>query len=387
MWTPFLRVTSTYPGKDIGEVWAPDIVDHPPSDRMVGDLPRVIPQLMATNADDFVRVGEMIIEKSTNSAIRERPFWVDLNCGCPSPVVVGGRAGSSLLQNPEFLRDFITSAVARLGANKISIKMRVGYDEASEFPDILDALSGLALAQVAVHGRTRPERYLGRSRLGMIQQAAIDLSHVPVVGSGDICDFKSAQHAISVAPAASSWIVGRGALRNPWIFLELRQGDPVGISLDTLRHSFLAFALLHDLYWHHPVRLLRLWRDGVFHSSRICGNDPQRWAFITEQLQSTLVAPGVALIPSRRSVSRTKMLWNYFRSSLPVPVRDGTLLRAGTIADLFAGIDSIWRDLGRAEILLAHDPGWDWVYNGSGKSKASGGMEFGSAAGNKSGNV
>ncbi len=354
LWTPFLRVTDTFPGREIPLLYCPEIRGGSPV--------RVIPQVMATNAGDFVRAAELILKSHDSRETKVDPFWVDLNCGCPSPVVVGGRAGSALLQVPDSMAAILDEGIARLGAGRISVKIRTGFVSTYEFPGILKSLRGKKLALVAVHGRTRPDRYLGRARHDLIQMAAETLAEVPVVGSGDICDLTTARGALVAAPGAASWIVGRGALRNPWIFTELRSETPVTISVQTITAAIQTFAWLHELYWNEGPRLHRLWNDGMFEGS--AGTDPDQWHRLLERISVRGTSPG------RRACARTKMIWNYFRSSLPQGMRDGQVLRAVKLEDLVGAIESLARDVQQTEFKAVYDPSWDWVYNGGGRAGA-----------------
>lgn len=342
MWTPFLRVTDTFPGKEMPALWCPEST--------------VIPQLMATNAPDFARVAEQIL---TIGMPRGDSAFVDLNCGCPSPVVVGGRAGSALLEHPDALGAMLDDAIKRLGPGRISVKVRTGFASADEFPAIIEILRGLPLRQVTVHGRTRADRYLGRARYDLIELAARRLESIPVTGSGDICDIATANAAVFAAAGATRWIVGRGALRNPWIFEELRTGRPVTVPVETICRAIECFAWLHELYWNDADRLLRLWRDGVFEGR--AGVDPGRWAALVDKIHVRGAVPG------RRACSRTKMIWNYFRSSLPVHMRDGRVLRGNSVEALEQAIKGLAGDLQVTEFAAIYDSSWDWVYNGSGR--------------------
>ena len=351
LWTPFLRVTDTFPGRELPRLWCPELERGAQTD----SNPGVIPQLMATNADDFARVAEQVLATGGHE-------WEDLNCGCPSPVVVGGRAGSALLERPEELGEMLRVVLARLGPGRVSVKVRTGFASAGEFPAILDVLRELPLRQVAVHGRTRPDRYLGRARHDLIEMAARRLDGIPVTGSGDICDAATAKIARDAAPAARTWIVGRGALRNPWIFEELRTGNPVRIPLETITRAIECFAWLHELYWNDGERLTRLWRDGAFEASAGAGLDPGRWQALNERLAVRGAMPG------RRACARTKMIWNYFRSSLPPAMRDGRVLRGSTIEAILDAIVGLSRELQVNEFTAFYDQTWDWVYNGGGKA-------------------
>lgn len=360
LWTPFLRVTDSFPAGKLPVFFCPEL------DNTIKSGAPVIPQLMASNSGDFCRVAEIILnQKSVHARHSETANehslhdFVDLNCGCPSPLVVGGRAGSALLENSVLLNEFIESIVRRLGSGALSVKVRTGFHDAAEFPDILSALSGLSLAGLTVHGRTRRDRYSGHSRTDLIQLAADRMAPVRVTGSGDICDLATFRSTITRAPGASRWIVGRGALRNPWIFSELKSEEPVQIDIETILVAIQIFAMLHELYWNHGDILMRFWRDGVFDCEPGCSIE--RW----QKLQELLDVPEAT--PGRRACARTKMLWNYLRSSLPEAMRDGAVLRATSVEAMVAAIRELASATQIKGLQLKHDPAWDWVYSGAGK--------------------
>jgi tRNA-dihydrouridine synthase len=95
---------------------------------------------------------------------------------------------------------------------------------------------------VAIHGRTRAQGYSGRADWDLIRQIAAT-SPIPIIGNGDILTAEDALSRIDRGDAHAV-MIGRGALKNPWIFREIL-GDRE-ISYDFLgligRHFDLAVA-------------------------------------------------------------------------------------------------------------------------------------------------
>ena len=152
-WTPFLRFTDTFPFK-IPELFVPEL-DFP------GRITpfKVIPQLMGPEVKDFIRVAEMLLPKCE---------FVDLNCGCPSPTVTGNGSGSSLLKTVERFYGYVEKAVQELGPNRVSVKMRTGYNSEEECVTLVTAIAALPLAQLTIHGRSRVDRYKGKANWRLI---------------------------------------------------------------------------------------------------------------------------------------------------------------------------------------------------------------------------
>jgi nifR3 family TIM-barrel protein len=141
---------------------------------------------------------------------------VDVNMGCPVPKIAKHNAGCSLMREPAHAADVIR-AMSRAVRIPVTVKMRAGWD-AHEInaPELARRLEDAGAAAVAVHGRTAAQSYSGSSDWDLIARVAADLS-IPVFGSGDCVDPEQMVGRLRGSSVAGV-LVGRGALRNPWIF-------------------------------------------------------------------------------------------------------------------------------------------------------------------------
>lgn len=361
--TPFLRVTKDYPAKRIPANFLPEIQlskEH-------GIVP-CIPQLMASDEDDLIRIAQYFLDFV--------PF-VDINCGYPSPTVVGHGAGSQLLSNPRRFSDYLNRIVGALGAKRMSVKMRVGFDSVSEFPRLLEVLAPLPLARLTVHGRTRADKYTGWARWSLIEEAAKSLPY-PVFGSGDILDEKGLLQRLTEAPHVAGVLVGRGALRDPWIFERLR-GNAMMVDPQLFSSRLKQFVLLQELQAQHWTQLLAAVKAGIFAERCSLGDKPSDELYEQQmsQLGCFLRDEGIelkALDPrswamSRVSVARGKMLWNYLRSGLPIDSNlSQRILRAADWREFLDALDHAMELFEEDEFVIRHRPDWDWVFAGGGKS-------------------
>ena len=141
---------------------------------------------------------------------------VDVNMGCPVPKIAKHNAGCSLMREPAHAADVIR-AMSRAVKIPVTVKMRAGWDaDQINAPDLARRLEDAGAAAVAVHGRTAAQSYSGSSDWELIARVAADLS-IPVFGSGDCVDPEQIVHRLQGA-GVGGVLVGRGALRNPWIF-------------------------------------------------------------------------------------------------------------------------------------------------------------------------
>ena len=141
---------------------------------------------------------------------------IDVNMGCPVPKIAKHRAGCSLMRTPEHAAT-VVGAMTRAVSIPVTVKMRAGWDDAHiNAPDVAGLMEDAGAAAVAVHGRTAAQSYRGRSDWDLIDEVARGVS-IPVFGSGDCVTPEDLVGRLRET-AVAGVLVGRGALRNPWIF-------------------------------------------------------------------------------------------------------------------------------------------------------------------------
>jgi tRNA-dihydrouridine synthase B len=151
---------------------------------------------------------------------------IDINMGCPVKKVVGGGAGSALLQSPEKIRA-IVRAVRRVTNLPLTVKIRSGWS--------LDSVNYLLVGRivedegadaVTLHPRTRNQMFEGLADWNHLTALKKSLQ-IPVLGSGDL--FTAADVIKMLQQTGCDGVmIARGALGNPWIFsqsIALRNGS------------------------------------------------------------------------------------------------------------------------------------------------------------------
>jgi tRNA-dihydrouridine synthase B len=142
---------------------------------------------------------------------------VDVNMGCPVPKIAKHNAGCSLMREPEHAAEII-AAISRAVDIPVTVKMRAGWDDGDRnAPLIAKMVEDAGAAAVAVHGRTAAQSYSGSSDWNLIGRVADDLT-IPVFGSGDCTDAEGVIERLECG--VEGVLVGRGVLRNPWIFAQ-----------------------------------------------------------------------------------------------------------------------------------------------------------------------
>jgi tRNA-dihydrouridine synthase len=143
---------------------------------------------------------------------------IDLNLGCPAPIVCRKDAGGGLLRSPETVNRLIGSLREAI-PGKFTVKTRVGYTTADEFPGLLEIFRSHAIDGLTIHGRTVVERYQTPVHPDRVR-AAVEIMHCPVIANGNVVDSETGL-AYLARTGAAGLMIGRGAIRNPWIFSQL----------------------------------------------------------------------------------------------------------------------------------------------------------------------
>lgn len=144
--------------------------------------------------------------------------FVDLNFGCPVPKVVKKGAGSAVLKDLDQLRK-VLQAVKSSTQLPVTIKVRTGWDQQSRNAEkVCQIAYEEGITWVAIHGRTRAQGYNGKADWDYIKYVKSE-SKIPVLGNGDLVFASQAVDALKKS-GCDGVMIGRGCLKNPWIFQE-----------------------------------------------------------------------------------------------------------------------------------------------------------------------
>jgi tRNA-dihydrouridine synthase len=335
MTSPFLKVTRVFPGGALPRDFAPELIDL----REVLTY-RLIPQFIAGEWECFLRAADLIPSEIS-------PF-IELNCGCPSPNSMGRLAGSGILQDPELFARTIETLIARMGGDRLAIKMRIGVLSKAEFPALLDSLSGLGFARLTIHGRTRKAGYRGQADWQSVEEAArVFGSRVPVHASGDVVSLRSLTTLNKIAPRAAGVMIGRGVLRNPWIFEEFKDQASVSLEPEAFLTALYCYLLIQELWQNQPDKLLSRIRAGRI--GAYCGHDVEAWEKQAVELSRLALGypspyrSDMDLRVSPIAWERLRILWGFLKTTLPVDLNLRSLNKALSAKDFFLGLSSALR--------------------------------------------
>jgi len=140
---------------------------------------------------------------------------VDINMGCPVPKVVKTSGGSSLLRDPDRACRVAEAVVAAVSV-PVTVKIRLGWDFATRnYLEMATRLEATGIEGLAVHGRTRSQRYDPSADWIAIAQVKAAVK-IPVAGSGDLRSSDDAVRRIRQS-GVDAVMLGRGILGNLWL--------------------------------------------------------------------------------------------------------------------------------------------------------------------------
>lgn len=237
---PFWRVTHQFGPADLyfTEYFRVHIHSTPERDilRSIDENPTgrpVIAQLIGRDIPGLVRTARVLQQHDI--------VGIDLNLGCPAPVVCNKNAGGGLLRNPDETSEILKALRDAVDCN-FTVKTRVGYDSHIEFDRLLDLFAAHPIDALSIHGRTVQEKYRTPIHYDCIREAVLRMP-CPVFANGNIVSVAMAERTLEETGAAGL-MVGRGAIRNPWLFAQIRAAfDPHTDPIDppTLRqlHGYI----------------------------------------------------------------------------------------------------------------------------------------------------
>lgn len=188
-----------------------------------------VPQVLAKDAEHFLWAAKALADMGYGE--------VNLNIGCPSGTVTAKGKGAGMLRDLYAL-DALLGKVCAGSPIPVSVKTRIGFDSADEWPAILDVLADHPIQEIIIHPRTRQDFY----KAGTLHPETFAMAterHLPLVWNGDL--FSAADCAsIRTAYPQLPVMLGRGLICDPALAREASGGEP--LSRQELRR-------FHDALW------------------------------------------------------------------------------------------------------------------------------------------
>jgi len=180
-------------------------------------LLRVVPQVLSNDPGELLA----IVNAFADMGYAE----VNWNLGCPFVKVTRKRRGSGLLPHPDRVVAILDHVLPSARA-AVSIKTRLGLEDPGDLARLLPRFAPYPLASVTIHPRTADQMYDGQLRMDRFAECLTLTSH-PVLYSGDITTVDTFRNlAQRFEGKVSGWMIGRGAVRDPFLPGAIRGDAP-----------------------------------------------------------------------------------------------------------------------------------------------------------------
>ena len=167
----------------------------------------VIPQVMTNDPDEF-----LFVVKYVQSLGYKELNW---NLGCPYPMVTKSGMGSGLICNPTKINDVLHKAHNESDI-VVSMKMRMGYDNAQEILEAFPILDSYPLKNIAIHARIGKQLYKGPVDLDAFEKCTNSTKH-KLYYNGDITSVKAFKDIQNRFPSIDHFMIGRGLIADPFL--------------------------------------------------------------------------------------------------------------------------------------------------------------------------
>jgi len=174
------------------------------------------PQVMAANAAHLALL---------------KPAGIDLNFGCPTPLVNRNRGGAALLDEPELLQRIAGAVRAAVPqAIPVTAKMRLGIEDTGRALDCALALEAGGMQELVVHARTKADGYRPLVRWEWVARIR-EAVKLPIIANGEVWNVAD-YRAICAATGCTDVMLGRGAVADPLLARRIRDGRAEHASAD-----------------------------------------------------------------------------------------------------------------------------------------------------------
>lgn len=244
--TEFIRITKNLHPESVYHRYCPELKN---SSKTMSNVPVRVqllgsdPEWMATNALRAYQMGAS---------------GIDLNFGCPAKTVNRHDGGAALLKTPERIFNVIQAVRKKVPPSvPVSAKIRLGFDDRTQCLDIAAAVESAGAERITVHCRTKVDGYRPPAYWEWIPKIT-DKIKIPVIANGEIWNINDFKRCAEVT-GVSHFMIGRGAIQNPFIFWEIKNGT----QLTDTELKEKSFTLMREFF-----ERSKNWKSGHFAQAR-----------------------------------------------------------------------------------------------------------------------
>jgi len=216
---------------------------------------KLIPQVMCNNSDDFLYLTNYLFDLGYEE--------INWNLGCPHPMITKRNLGSALLKNPDKIISILDEVLPKM-QNKLSLKMRLGFENEDESIQLLPLLNDYPLTEIIIHARTAVQMYKGKANTDAFENCVEQTNH-ELVYNGDLNSLKMFKELSDRFPQIKKWMIGRGLIANPCFATMIKNDSDElpenykRVFLDFHNHLMESYALHLSGEKHLLIKMISFW--------------------------------------------------------------------------------------------------------------------------------
>ncbi len=165
----------------------------------------LIAQIFGKNVETFISAAKLCESLGFSG--------IDLNMGCPAKKVVKSEHGVALRKKPDLAFRLI-EAVAKNTNLPVSVKTRLGWNNADDLIDFAVGAQNAGADMICVHARTYQEPYGVPAQWQYLYELKRHIT-IPVLGNGGVT---SMEDGLAKTQNLDGFLIGQATFGNPWIF-------------------------------------------------------------------------------------------------------------------------------------------------------------------------
>jgi len=178
---------------------------------------RTIPQILPGNMDELKVLLRFVVDNHFST--------ININLGCPYPMVTRKGRGAALIENPNLVSDMI-HYISDHSNLAISLKTRLGLLDENAIFKLLEKVGADKIQSVIIHPRIAKQLYSGNASCIMFQQCKELFPQFDLIYNGDINTFEDFSRLKDQIAGQEKWMLGRGLLSNILLGWQIKNSSP-----------------------------------------------------------------------------------------------------------------------------------------------------------------
>ena len=171
---------------------------------------KLVYQVVGGDADELVRAVGLLDQREC--------LGIDINMGCSAPAITRTGAGVRWMADIDKAAGLIRRVRSQT-RRRLSVKLRTGLSDDFEYlVRFCRRLEEEGVERITLHPRTAREKFKRSPRWTYVSALRKEL-RIPLAGNGDIA---SAEEVLRRSEECDAVMIGRLAIRRPWIFTEIQ---------------------------------------------------------------------------------------------------------------------------------------------------------------------